>query len=965
MTGLQENIFMNIKKFFYIFIAFFAGVLASCTDNDSVFSNTERSGFTICVPAISNFTSRANGSSTRAETEELKYSSLILFAFYKESGVEKAEFFSLTPKTGNLSVVNNYIEYPINLPKDRTYRFFLVANYFDADAPENNPSSLPSTEDALKEKFQSVTADFNCQIPEAGLAMSADHSDFYEISDSGNTSLGNGFTYDGGEVEIYADLTFLFAKVTVVPKDASEEPAVISEIKFHNISDAEPLFPETGFNYGKIAEVTPDPATTEPLQGWNITPSVSFYIPERYMTSAADQSFLTFTIGGKEVILALGEADNSGSGAETPLTVPELTTDRSVKRGTHYKYTLVTYDKITLEVERWTPQTVLATLAGPVFLHVEQQEYEVKAGIETNVWYDSNVSISVDSPEYPENGGTPLYLWEADPENNNLKIWVNPDIPSSEFDAIRNSITAGEGKYDFFHIIAGPIYKKIKVTPLVLEYYLNVSPTTIPIDVSLRVSSGDYQGNIPVTINTNYPKIKVELGGDWSSLPSDEFEDSSADPIRVGEVKKVGTEEQFTQVTITTSPVTVVSKGRVNYQVKFLGLNSGLKTWTDDYSVTFNVIGLDEEGMAQEVIPVTVNVMPAILNYKIHFKPEKGNWKDPHIYIYECLEFPADYTESYKGKTLANKPIGYRDNNDATKPNAALEYSYTGAVSFKGWDYQKNYDLLFKENGDLKSFSGWDQNGFYMFNGLDYTEWSAKIATSQRYNYNVDFCSEHRKEVVENGWCTLCAWESSTMNRLWPGIRMKPERNGWFEFELTGIATPGKTLIMFADQHTSEGAGNLGDRRFPADLQVGIPLFDYSTKEGWLLYNGDVTDRKKNQFTSENLNPVSNRYRIYWKKETYNNQELNNIHITIDGVAITNKNSWNKSGDTGNYWYYNFTTNADPTTAKIKITVFGYGLTGTEYGPFDLSDFYLVNSLGRNCAYLNNTSLAHGIPASN
>ena len=72
---------------------------------------------------------------------------------------------------------------------------------------------------------------------------------------------------------------------------------------------------------------------------------------------------------------------------------------------------------------------------------------------------------------------------------------------------------------------------------------------------------------------------------------------------------------------------------------------------------------------------------------------------------------------------------------------------------------------------------------------------------------------------------------------------MRPEEDGWFEFELTGIAEPGRTLIMFADTH--QGSTSL---RFPGDHAVGMPLFDYPSHEGWFLYNGNVNDRVNNQF---------------------------------------------------------------------------------------------------------------------
>ena len=53
---------------------------------------------------------------------------------------------------------------------------------------------------------------------------------------------------------------------------------------------------------------------------------------------------------------------------------------------------------------------------------------------------------------------------------------------------------------------------------------------------------------------------------------------------------------------------------------------------------------------------------------------------------------------------------------------------------------------------------------------------------------------------------------------------------GWYRFELSGVATPGKALIMFTDTHPH---GYDVANRYPLDKQVGVPLFDFPNREGW------------------------------------------------------------------------------------------------------------------------------------
>ncbi|MDE6037543.1 MAG: hypothetical protein K2G05_04695, partial [Duncaniella sp.] len=61
-------------------------------------------------------------------------------------------------------------------------------------------------------------------------------------------------------------------------------------------------------------------------------------------------------------------------------------------------------------------------------------------------------------------------------------MWVNPAIPVKEYEEIKRSVRDGEGKYDYIHIIAGNINKKITIYPLNLDNYFEVDPTSVTIN---------------------------------------------------------------------------------------------------------------------------------------------------------------------------------------------------------------------------------------------------------------------------------------------------------------------------------------------------------------------------------------------------------------------------------------------------------------------------------------------------
>ena len=229
---------------------------------------------------------------------------------------------------------------------------------------------------------------------------------------------------------------------------------------------------------------------------------------------------------------------------------------------------------------------------------------------------------------------------------------------------------------------------------------------------------------------------------------------------------------------------------------------------------------------------MTINIIPNIQNYKIHFKA--NGWTNPHIYVYQCLEFPSDV----RNPKLANKPIA----TDESCNHSALEYSFTGKIAFKGWDTESSYnnpDAAAK--GPIKGF-------YYFDSDVNTGSWDAdKSGFTNHYYDNMDFCFDYR--YSSDCDCEKC--KGNTYNKLWPGIKMKKgsgASDGWWDFELTGVAEPGKALIMFADGHT------YGDfsLRFPYDNNVGVPLFDFPDKEGWLYYNGVVNDRVNNVFVNEN-----------------------------------------------------------------------------------------------------------------
>ena len=931
-------------------------LLALCGCSDDLVPNpggTPSRGLTVYVPAAGSFDSRSE-----ASAPELTYTSLTFFAF-PEDGDPVAVRLPVgdDPADNVLPVVDTYRGYTIDLPQGK-YHFYLVANVFADSDP------LPSDLTDLTEAIFTLPVGFDASLPASGLPMSADHTDFSVVSSSGAvTSLTSAaYNYNGDGGEIRADLTFLYAKVTVKATDASGDPAPLSDIALASLSQREPLFPAAAFtDYGTITSLEADDATG----------SLTFYIPERYVASsaAATQSSLSLSIGDTDILLPLGETADAST--EQVNTLPAPDSHRSIVRGTHYKYTLGTFDRFNLEVAPWTPQSVAAELKGPVYLHIEQQVYEVQTGVETPIWFESNTTLTLDSPKYD---GMDLYDYKINANADTIFVFISDDIPSSAYAEIMQSIADGEGKYDFFHLVAGPISKRITVNPVNLDYFLIVNPEVVPIDVRLRVASGEYTGSIPVSIHTNYPKVKITRVEGWDEIPAGE-----SDALTLSDINHTHSilSEDFD-----------VSEGMTYCLINFSGLNSGYTFWRSDQTLTFIVDGLDDSGSVRETATVTINVIPSMLNYKIHFRAKNGDWALPHIYVYQCLEFPADYTETYQGRSLASQPIGYNDNGAGYNKFAALEYSFTGAIAFLGWDSEYNYSILYNSDGSPKPFVGSRQQGFYIFNNYGYADWDAKGDQAfKHYNFNMDFCSEHRSKVVTENpafpgkYCPYCAGDNASMNRLWSGIMMKPEGNGWYEFELTGIASTGKALIMFADNHFGSGSTHVVAHQFPGSGQVGIPLFDFPSREGWLEYNGNIQDRVGNQFTSTapssylDIKPVKAGVypcRIYWgDTNRFIHLWATGSGLTHNGVSQEDYTQWGQPAswgkESGSYRYFDFNLTVYQTGSVEIHGITSPGSGQTNYKVWSFRDFKLQPD-GTYCAYIKdvydpNSDLVPGIPA--
>ena len=773
-------------------------------------------------------------------------------------------------------LTHEYSEYRIEF-KPGTYRIYVVANLDEYITGEISAS----TEESYLEKLILNFSPDKLPNTTDGLPMACLPAQVDGATD-GNITVEAGTTKT-----IQTDLTFLCAKVryTILFDNSeggfSREAFGSSTVTFNTASltgvrketpltdavnaldgafEVDPIDLKVindSKDLNDLADPGFNPSATGAQRAWQGT----MYLPENLLTGARTILHLGATLDGNGAKLSY-TVKLPKNGAETNVS-PENT----LTRGHFYDLvgrvtTIGDQIDITASVADWTLQTLTYALHGPYFLHVDKTEIKVTAGVETLLMYDTDApTLGFESPKY---GGTNLDLFQFKLIEQDGKKYISVTTNSAIPAETNNSFNS------YFYIKAANLYKRIEVNPVSLEPFLNVSPTEIEINIAEYIASGDYDAEIPIEFTTNLPSVTITGYDGW---------DKSKIEL---EGEKSHTESQGTNT------------------LKIKGFNSGIWTAEQSFQLTYTATN----GTNTETETVKITVKPNQLDYLIHFRAP-SNWTHPHIYVYQCLQIPQTRGDGYVGKT-----VGYY-NDDSSDLFSALEYSFTGKIAFKGWDGTINNP---KGDGTCETST----LGFFVFD--DQEGWDPnRSGFDKRYYNNFDFCKLHRDSVSDKsvgGTKTECNACKNNPNKLWPGILMHDDGNGWWTFKLTGVATPGKALIMFNDQHSDNG------RRYPAldennKSQPGIPLFDYPSREGWF----DLANFATQFSPSPNSVNRPQKVRIYWTKPADNNTYFYIWTDSNTGIA-TWDNKGKESEKYPSYLYSEF-----PVTSDMSFsTIFKYQL---------------------------------------
>ncbi len=816
---------------------------------------------------------RTRGALNDYKANEGDINSLQLFAYPVNEGDVKVFDLKGDDVKRSSSAPENYEGYVLDLtPGD--YRLYVVANVDFRDPAPISEANLKSYE---VEAPESAEKGLPMSCANSGMMVSYNGDDSYKsVGEQGITVAG------GATVKVKADLKFAVAKVRVTMLNDLRPGVKLDNAMLDNLGGMSLLMPGTGagepgatsmsgpfteYSYYTLPEMQSDllkvdvdnmEPTEEPAaEGWAW--QGTSYVGERLFSEGDKPSTVTLTFSDStEKEYFIG------------------TKGEGVKRSYFYDYVGNSKGEFKLEVQPWDPVTIAGALHGPYFLHVDRTGIDIEAGESASIWYESNAPIECISGTYTPVGGEPIDIYQFSVTDNSISVSVNPKIKAGELEKVKE-----EDGWKHFTVKAGTILKQIDVNNLDLHEFLTVDVNSVTIDVREQIASGIYSGSFVIPIRTNLERFRIERVS-WEGVAGSEVVLCDPDGSAI---------ENF--------DILPGESGVYNLQVRFNGLNDGLAFWQSRRQLQFTVSCTFADGTAVSET-VNVNVLASNEDYIIHLYAP--GWSSPHIFVYQTLKLPADH------KDFPNGAVG-----DGVG-NAALEYSFTGGAAFKGWNVTTD-GINYNNPNDDKVYDS--INFFYTFSegSISAGNWVVGQGDWGHHYYDMDFCASYRATVD----CDQC--KDINNSRLWPGIKMQSEGDGWWVFRLPGIATPGNALIMFTDATTTHIAN--GTNRYPGSNEPGVPLFDYPSREGYFsVGSGSTHQFSPTRPDIKTPTPSENyvTYRIQWHYE-YSGVERGYIYIEnlpegsmINGTVTTGGSNFEPNGQSPsdpNIRYFDFQVPVD------------------------------------------------------
>lgn len=528
----------------------------------------------------------------------------------------------------------------------------------------------------------------------------------------------------------------------------------------------------------KIADAYKDKGTPKPTNDKQWLFQGTYYLPERYISKAEEQSVLK--ISGKvnnsnknQYTIQLGHKQNASDALPT------------FPRGTYYEITgkLKSYGDMDLDcdvkVDDWKPVEINADFYHTT-LWVNKAEAEVSSTKSDTISYKSSETTvdfgCIDSKIVGGKDEKVIILTKRD--GNNIIFSINPNIPINEFP--KNSAGKREGTARVY-LQANNIKKYIEVHYNVTPYF-KVSPKNVVI----------YYGKDPdgQQVLEKHFVVETNLGG----LMAFQNINGTLTEKANGSIAQVGDAPSRLQISYDNT-----SDADGKYLMKVTETQNPVMTTVYNFTLKpLNQISGDEIA-AQEV---TVTVKPEFGPYRIYMRAINNfcSWDGKPTTDEDLKVILKEQKKEYTGP--------YESYNDTNNFNW-----------YDGWYWERKEGD--KYYGDEKPRN--DRHYMYMYTQIGE---SSGASTSQKaWIFSASYPGNQMDYDANNA-----GWYYNIMDTNAP---VKNWQNG-----ASGEKTikPGQTLVMFGNGENS-GDGGCTPHRFPHHMDPGIPLFNYEDHEGWYLYD--------------------------------------------------------------------------------------------------------------------------------
>lgn len=610
----------------------------------------------------------------------------------------------------------------------------------------------------------------------------------------------------------------------------------------------------------KIADAYKDKGTPNPKNAKQWLFQGTYYLPERYISKAEEQSVLKINgivnnSNKNQYTINLGHKQNASDALPT------------FPRGTYYEITgkLKSYGDMDLDcdvkVDDWKPVEINADFYH-TNLWVNKAEAEVSSTKSDTISYKSSETVvdfgCIDTKTVGETNQDIIVVTKRD--GNNIIFGINPDIPIDKFP--KNSAGKREGIARVY-LMANNIKKYINVHYDVTPYF-KVSPKNVVIYWDID-PDGKQVLEKHFVVETNLGGLKA-----YQNINGTQIKVSSGSTVNVGGDAPSRLEINYTNEPVEEEGIKVYGK----YVMKVKETKDPKTTTVYNFTLfPLNNISGDEVA-SQEV---TVTVKPKFGPYRIYMRAINNicNWDGNESETANLGVIFAEQKTEYTGE----------------------DGSYNDTYNFNWYDGWTDKDVSKNENSEDNKRIQNGRHKMYMYTQLGEND-------------------EHSTTVKDDAYVWI-------FSEKFPGDQMTGDVNnaGWYykDMEFNAYSKyaenkaagtkkqikPGQTLVIFG---TGENHGNdktgCTPHRFPHTMDPGIPLFNYEDREGWYLY--DPTCIPYYRVYDDKPTIINVDYVIYTKSDItkwkidFGKKNNKFESYTLECKADKFKQ---KSEDVGNGWY--------------------------------------------------------------